>query len=99
MQAALAERPKRGIASGLIYEKDVFERLSLCIKNLANSEHHNRQMTTETSAFGTYLYIFILYSPCWRGLSALSILCDVGNARAFDARMGRETDTYAFFVS
>ena len=26
-----------GKAGGLIYDKDVFERLSLCIKNLANS--------------------------------------------------------------
>ena len=33
------------------------------------------------------------------GYWALSILCGVGNARAFDTRMGREADTYAFFVS
>ena len=39
------------------------------------------------------------YSSFWRGLTALSILCDEGNARAYESRMGRETDTYAFFVS
>ena len=42
-------------------------------------------------------YIPYLYSPCWRGLTALSILCDVGNAKAFGSRMDRRTDTYAFF--
>ena len=86
------------LTGDLIYEKDVFERLSLCIKNLASSEHHNRQMTTRRLR-GAFLYTIVLYSSYWRGLTALSILCDVGNARAFDARMGRETDTYAFFVS
>ena len=40
----------------------------------------------------------ILYSSYWRGLSALSILCGVGNAKAFGSRIGKETDTYAFFV-
>ena len=47
---------------------------------------------------GAFLYTLIIYSTCWRGLSALSFLCDVGNAKAFGSRMGRETDTYAFFV-
>ena len=46
-------------AGGLIYEKDVFERLSLCIKNLANSKHHNRQMTTRRLR-GAFLYTYII---------------------------------------
>ena len=83
-------------AGGLIYEKDVFERLSLWVVNFANSNHHSRQMTTRRLR-STFLYIK-LYSPCWRGLTALSILCDEGNAKAYYPRMGRETDTYAFFV-
>ena len=33
-------------AGGLIYEKDVFERLSLWFVNFANSNLYNRQMTT-----------------------------------------------------
>ncbi len=36
----------RGKAGGLIYEKDVFERLSLWVVNLASSYLYNRQMTT-----------------------------------------------------
>ena len=35
---------------------------------------HNRQMTTETSAWYVSIYL-IIYSSCWRGLTALSILC------------------------
>ena len=31
-------------------------------------------MTTEASR-GAFLYTFVLYSSCWRGLTALSILC------------------------
>ena len=82
----------------LSYKKDVFERLSLWTTNFANSSNsHNRQMTTEASR-GAFLYT-ILYSPYWRGLSALSILCGKGNAKACSPRMGKETDTYAFFVS
>ena len=49
-------------------------------------------MTTEASR-GAFLYTLFLYSSFWRGLTALSILCDLGNARAYDPRMGRETDT------
>ena len=78
-------------------KKDVFERLSLWLVNLANSNHHSRQMTAEASR-GTFLYT-LLYSPCWRGQTGLSILCDEGNARAYESRMDIETDTYAFFVS
>ncbi len=54
-------------------------------------------MTTERLR-SAFLYTFDLYSPYWRGLTALSILCDVGNAKAFGSRMGKETDSYAFFV-
>jgi len=35
-----------GNTGGLIYEKDVFERLSLCSANLTSSKHHSRQMAT-----------------------------------------------------
>ena len=85
-------------AGGLIYEKDVFERLSLWTMNLANSYHRSRQMTTRRLR-GTFLYTPILiYSSCWRGLTALSILCGGGNARAYSPRMDRRTGTHAFFV-
>ena len=51
--------PTSGLAGGLIYEKDVFERLSLWFVNLANSNLYNRQMATEASR-RAYLYtIFI----------------------------------------
>ena len=52
----------------------------------------------ETSAWSVSIYLSIRYSSFWRGLTALSILCDVGNAKAFGSRMGKETDSYAFFV-
>ena len=45
-------------AGGLIYEKDVFERLSLWVVNFANSNHHNRQMTTRRLR-GAYLYTLL----------------------------------------
>ena len=48
---------------------------------------------------GAFLYTLFIYSSFWRGLTALSILCELGNARAFDARIDKRTDTYAFFVS
>ena len=44
-------------AGGLIYEKDVFERLSLWVVNLASSNHHSRQMTTRRLR-SAYLYTF-----------------------------------------
>jgi len=51
--------PTSGFAGGLIYEKDVFERLSLWFVNFANSNHHNRQMTTEASR-RAYLYTILI---------------------------------------
>jgi hypothetical protein len=54
-------------------------------------------MTTKRP-LGAFLYIYN-YSSYWRGLTALSILCGLGNAKACVSRMGKETDTYAFFVS
>ena len=48
---------------------------------------------------GAFLYTLIIYSSFWRGLTALSILCDVGNAKAFGSRMDRRADTYAFFYA
>ena len=52
-------------------------------------------MATETSAW----YVLQLLYTYWRGLIALSILCNGGDAKAYSFRMGEETDTYAFFVS
>ena len=80
----------------LSYKKDVFERLSLCSTNLANSKPQqtddNRSVTWCVSIFHIIELVLawancVVY-PVWRG-----------NARACRARMGRETDTYAFFVS
>ena len=47
---------------------------------------------------GTFPIYIILYSPYWRGLTALSILCELGDARAYESKIGRETDSCAFFV-
>ena len=44
---------------------------------------------------GTYCIFYIICY--WRGPTALSVLCDVGNAKAFGSRMGERTDTYAIF--
>ena len=56
-----------GNAGGLIYEKDVFERLPLCSKNLASSKHHSRQMATKRLR-GTLMYS-CQWSVCrWRDL-------------------------------
>ena len=84
-------------AGGLIYEKDVFERLSLWLTNFANPLNHNRQMTTERLR-GAFLYTLEYIVRAGVGWWALSILCDWGNAKACESRMGRRTDTYAFFV-
>ena len=65
--------------------------------NLANSYHHSRQMTTEASR-GTFLIPYKYKVRAGVGYLALSILCDEGNARAYDSRMGSRADTYAFFV-
>ena len=49
------------------------------------------QQTDDNEASAWYVSIYHnLYSPYWRGLTALSILCGLGNARAFDARMGKK---------
>ena len=47
---------------------------------------------------GAFLYTILLYSSFWRGLTALSILCDVGNAKAFGSRMGREQHLRLFYI-
>ncbi len=41
----------RGVAGGLIYEKDVFGRLSLCITNLANPFNSQQADDNETSTW------------------------------------------------
>jgi len=46
---------------GLIYEKDVFERLSLWNTNLASSKTHSRQMATGTSTWCVSIYILNIW--------------------------------------
>ncbi len=50
-----------------------------------------------TSTWSVSIYLF-LYSSFWRGLTALSILCDEGNARAYESRMGREQHLRLFCI-
>ena len=52
----------------------------------------------ETSAWSVSIYLSLIYSSFWRGLTALSILCDVGNAKAFGSRMGREQHLRLFYI-
>lgn len=54
-------------------------------------------MTTEASTWSVSIYL-IIYSSFWRGLTALSILCGLGNARACDSRMGREQHLRLFCI-
>ena len=62
------------ISGGLIIWERRF-RTSVVVHNESRKfQSHSRQMTTEASR-GTFLYTIILYSSCWRGLTALSILC------------------------
>ena len=70
--------PKRGLAGGLIYEKDVFERLSLCITNFANSSIPQQTDGNETSTFGTFLYTYIYIVRA--GVGYLRCLSCVGRA-------------------
>ena len=51
MLCSIARLAHLWAAGGLIYEKDVFERLSLWIVNLASSYLYNRQMTTRRLYF------------------------------------------------
>ena len=51
----------------------------------------SQQADDNEASRGAYLYTIIIYSSFWRGLTALSILCDVGNAKACESRMGRRT--------
>ena len=93
----IAQLVQQWAVGGLIYEKDVFERLSLWFVNLASSNLYNRQMTTRRLR-GAFLYTLFIYSSCWRGLTALSILCREGNARAYEPRMGREQHLRLFCI-
>ena len=48
---------------------------------------------------GAFLYTLnIRYSSFWRGLTALSILCRWGNAKACALRMGREQHLRLFYI-
>ena len=54
-------------------------------------------MTAETST--GYAYIPIIYNiTYWRGLTALSILCELGNARASYARVGERDRHLRLFL-
>jgi len=82
---------------GLIYEKDVFERLSLCITNFANPYTHNRQMTTEASALCVYVYTLNIYSVlAWANERCLS--CVSWAMRRPVMPGWAENSTCAFFV-
>lgn len=82
-----------------LIDEDVFRRLSLWLKNFANSNLTTGRWQRKCLR-GTIIYLILIVSiSYWRGLSALSILCEVGNAKAFESRMGRRTNTYAFFHS
>ncbi len=87
----------RGKAGGLIYKKDVFERLSVCNTNFTKVKSHNRQITTRRLR-GAILYTLILYNSFWRGLISVDYSVGLGNAKNCISRMGREVDTYVFFV-
>ena len=83
-------------AGGLIYEKDVFERLSLWTTNFANSTFTAGRWQRDVYVVRPYIPYYIVRTGV--GWWALSILCEGGNAKACSPRMGRRTDTYAFFV-
>ena len=89
--------PPRVAAGGLILLKRRFQTSVVVSCELRKLNRHNRQMTTKHLRKCVYIYI-VIYTY-WRGLTALSILCDGGNAKAYSSRMGIETDTCAFFVS
>ena len=82
----------------LIYEKDVFERLSLWNQNLANSITHKQADDNRDVCVVRIIYTVYIYSY-WRGLTALSILCGLGNAKALVPRMGRRTAPTPFLYT
>ena len=72
------------------------------VQELRNSKTYNRRMTTETSTWYAYIPVLSLnwssiYSY-WRGLTALFILCRLGNAKAFGSRIGRRSKHLHLFV-
>lgn len=66
---------------------------NVCLDGLRTSQIPNPiegQMTTRRLR-GTFLYIYMLYSPYWRGLTALSILSGIGQWEGLvSRRIGRE---------
>ena len=58
----------------VLYMRKTFSNVCRCEQRTSQTLNHNRQMTTETSAWCVSICL-IIYSSCWRGLTALSILC------------------------
>ena len=88
-----------GQAGGHIYEKGVFERLSLCILNFATSQPQQTDDNRSVYVVRLFVCLFQVYLySCWRGLASVVYPVWRGNAKAQDARMGKEADTYAIFV-
>ena len=76
--------------------RKTFSDVCRCASRTSQTLTSQQADDNETSTLSVSIYL-ILYSSFWRRLTALSILCEVGNAKAFGARMGRRTGTYAFF--
>ena len=73
-----SSEPKSGFVGDLIYEKDVFERLSLWTTNFANSSiSHYRQMTTRRLRLVRF---YILNYIVRAGVGYLRCLSCVGRA-------------------
>ena len=71
---------------------------NVCRCEIRTSQIPKPQQTddNETSTCGAYLYTY--YSSFWRGLMSVVYPVWRGNAKACISRMGKRTDTYAFFV-
>ena len=81
------------------FMRKTFSNVCRCVSRISQIPNPQQTDDNETSTWSVSIYLNLIYSSFWRGLSALSILCGLGDARAFDTRMDRRTDTYAFFVS
>ena len=63
---------------------------NVCRCGPRTSQLPNLQPSNDNEASAWYVSIYIIiHSSYWRGLTALSILCDLGNARACGSRMDR----------
>ena len=76
---------------GLMYEKDVFERLSLCTLNFATSQPQQTDDNRDVCVVRFYVLFLKIYSSCWRGLMSVVYPVWRGNAKAQGTRMGERT--------